>query len=761
MHRSVRDRSVVLQELERRRDELVQQLQQHQGDVRRSIFNVIRAGLASHLLPLLKSNIFRVDERDYNESTPLHIAAHEGRQDICSMLVGFGADPTAVDSQGRTPRDVAVANRHTSIGTYLLGASEEWLTKQRRERRKLMAAQQQQQQQLSNAPPPSGGEDELTDENVLQYIYSPEIDHSVMSSTATDEGAVRGDSFTQQSAAAVVASSAVFGTTPTDPIAAAALCGVHRGAGRRLVPAMSTSSGGPLELSHSAALHDIMLVEEEEDNLQFSHFSTISDNVSLVLCMVGLPGRGKSFISRRISRYLNWKGVPCRVFNAGNYRRTVFGVKDTTHAAFFDPNDTDAKNKRELMAQMACDDLVAFLQEHPVGVGILDATNTTKERRSHLIRYFEEKERDVLQKPCRVLFLESICTDDGIITENILRSKCSNDDYKHVKDTNAVIVDFRDRIRQYEKVYQPLHVDENVSFIKIINVKEQLVFHNVHGGLGSRIIFLLLNLHPVAFPLYVALHGETEGNRNEVFGGEERLTERGKRMAENIRKFVEDRCGCQATGPQLLVLHGTNPAVLATVSPLKELEEEGLVTMCPSRCLDDMNFGRMNGETFPSALQHHPKLSQLLFVATAPSGASPYQQQQQYAQPAASPSGTAEATTSTTAAAAAANKTSALDILRHQPTSADPRLNYCVQFPGGESCRQVNVRLESALMHVMRCGMPVLVVAPPVPAQGVVAFFTDVRPELSPSIRIPSQSIVEVTIKAEVMLYPQSTDEET
>ena len=171
-----------------------------------------------------------------------------------------------------------------------------------------------------------------------------------------------------------------------------------------------------------------------------------------------------------------------------------------------------------------------------------------------------------------------------------------------------------------------------------------------------------------------------------------------------------------------------------------------------------MNFGRMNGETFSSALHHHPKLSSLLFVATAPLGTSPYPQQTGAASP-------ADANTTTTAAAAAAaasvNKTSALDILRHNPSSVDPRLNYCVQFPGGESCRQVNVRLESALMHVMRCGTPVLVVAPPVPAQGVVAFFTDVRPELSPSIRIPGQSIVEVTIKAEVVLYPQSTDEET
>lgn len=37
--------------------------------------------------------------------------------------------------------------------------------------------------------------------------------------------------------------------------------------------------------------------------------------------MVGLPARGKTYISRKICRYLNWLGFKSRVFNIGNYRR--------------------------------------------------------------------------------------------------------------------------------------------------------------------------------------------------------------------------------------------------------------------------------------------------------------------------------------------------------------------------------------------------------------------------------------------------------
>ena len=45
----------------------------------------------------------------------------------------------------------------------------------------------------------------------------------------------------------------------------------------------------------------------------------------LLLVMVGLPARGKSFISRKLARYLNWLGYNCKVFNLGNYRRTKLG----------------------------------------------------------------------------------------------------------------------------------------------------------------------------------------------------------------------------------------------------------------------------------------------------------------------------------------------------------------------------------------------------------------------------------------------------
>ena len=42
-----------------------------------------------------------------------------------------------------------------------------------------------------------------------------------------------------------------------------------------------------------------------------------------VIAMVGLPARGKTYISRRLSSYLNWIGINTRVFNLGEYRSGI------------------------------------------------------------------------------------------------------------------------------------------------------------------------------------------------------------------------------------------------------------------------------------------------------------------------------------------------------------------------------------------------------------------------------------------------------
>ncbi|AIN95310.1 6-phosphofructo-2-kinase/fructose-2,6-biphosphatase, putative [Leishmania panamensis] len=734
---------------------------------------------------------------------------------------------------------------------------------------------------------------------------------------------------------AVVVPSLLSSTGPTTATSAEATGAMLAGA----VELVREPMASPHAAKEQSLLQEVQHEPADLATLHYSSYTTISDTVSVIVCMVGLPGRGKSFISKRLVRYMNWKGVPCRAFNAGNYRRQLLGAEGTADAEFFNPDNPQGAQLRERMAEFACEDLVRFIAAHSLAVGILDATNTTRRRRAWLAEYFQhEAQRHAV--PYRLLFIESVCTDDTIVTENILRSKCDNDDFRNLKDVGTVINEFRNRILQYERVYETLEPEERMPYIKIVNVKHHVILHRVPNGLGSRIAFFLLNLHPIAFPIYVALPGETVGDSMHVYGGEDRLTSRGEAYAVALKHFIQDRYV-----PHMVVLHATNYSVLSTLTPLMDSakeeetapvlhapssasghgasachltdtskaaapapqhphdgsgdtrrilceasverqpatgaaakaapmpadastivpdaavlksphslsvvpgtgevvaegespaeaprdpqqrdgdgggvaavdgrllgavdavaleqfmheddsdqvdeEEIGDEVLCPVPGLDNINFGRFSGHTAAWVKEKYPRLSALLYDVddgNVSAGAAAQQHQQESRKyndaadatmPLAS-AGSANATGSAshhrlgqgneTHLAAAwlsaplppqvhyATHEEAVSHLQGAVSGADPRLSYCTQLPNGESYRQVNVRLEPALMAVMRTQSPVFVVAPAVPAQGILSFFMDVIPELSPTIRIPSGCVVEIGVKDGITVHPLLPD---
>ena len=58
----------------------------------------------------------------------------------------------------------------------------------------------------------------------------------------------------------------------------------------------------------------------------------------LVLIMVGLPGRGKTYLCNKLMCYLNWLGHTSKHFNVGSYRRKIKSEADSVvqDSAFFD-----------------------------------------------------------------------------------------------------------------------------------------------------------------------------------------------------------------------------------------------------------------------------------------------------------------------------------------------------------------------------------------------------------------------------------------
>ncbi|CAN0288369.1 unnamed protein product, partial [Ectocarpus sp. 8 AP-2014] len=65
------------------------------------------------------------------------------------------------------------------------------------------------------------------------------------------------------------------------------------------------------------------VLQQHPANRQTQRLGYWTMSRKLVLVMVGLPARGKSYIVKMLIRYLNWIGFPTKVFNIGDYRRRL------------------------------------------------------------------------------------------------------------------------------------------------------------------------------------------------------------------------------------------------------------------------------------------------------------------------------------------------------------------------------------------------------------------------------------------------------
>lgn len=184
---------------------------------------------------------------------------------------------------------------------------------------------------------------------------------------------------------------------------------------------------------------------------------------AVVLVLVGLPARGKSFICGAVVRHLKLLGVRVRSFNAGELRRE--SGKAGIEADFFSSSNVEAKKERERLAMLCCGRLLEWIRAAPPGtssIGILDATNTTMLRRQRVLETCfaaaQEADHDDKAAPLRVIFLESLCTDAKILQDNY-QMKLSNDDYKGA-ESSAALDDFKKRVEAYEAQYEPLQESE-------------------------------------------------------------------------------------------------------------------------------------------------------------------------------------------------------------------------------------------------------------------------------------------------------------
>ncbi|XP_062939203.1 6-phosphofructo-2-kinase/fructose-2,6-bisphosphatase 1 isoform X1 [Cynocephalus volans] len=255
-------------------------------------------------------------------------------------------------------------------------------------------------------------------------------------------------------------------------------------------------------------------------------------NSPTMVIMVGLPARGKTYISTKLTRYLNWIGTPTKVFNLGQYRREAVSYKNYE---FFRPDNMEALLIRKQCALAALKDVHNYLSHEEGHVAVFDATNTTRERRSLILQFAKEH-------GYKVFFIESICNDPGIIAENIRQVKLSSPDYLNC-DREKVLEDFLKRIKCYEVNYQPLdeELDRHLSYIKIFDVGTRYMVNRVQDHIQSRTVYYLMNIHVTPRSIYLCRHGESELNLRGRIGGDSGLSARGKQYAYALANFIQSQ----------------------------------------------------------------------------------------------------------------------------------------------------------------------------------------------------------------------------
>ncbi|TRZ01396.1 hypothetical protein DNTS_003744 [Danionella cerebrum] len=217
-------------------------------------------------------------------------------------------------------------------------------------------------------------------------------------------------------------------------------------------------------------------------------------NSPTMIVMMGLPARGKTYMSKKLTRYLNWI-----VFNLGVYRRDA--VKAYKSYDFFRHDNKEAMKIRKANLN------IGYISAH-----------------------------------AQVFFVESVCDDPEVIAANILEVKVSSPDYPEAH-RERVMDDFLKRIECYQVTYQPLdpeEYDKDLSFIKVMNVGRRFLVNRVQDYIQSKIVYYLMNIHVHSHSIYLCRHGESEHNVQGRIGGDSELSPRGRQFARVLREFVEE-----------------------------------------------------------------------------------------------------------------------------------------------------------------------------------------------------------------------------
>ncbi|KAF2236187.1 6-phosphofructo-2-kinase [Viridothelium virens] len=278
------------------------------------------------------------------------------------------------------------------------------------------------------------------------------------------------------------------------------------------------------------AIHDL---PEKEAMAPAQLYSTESGRLfhsgRIVISTVGLPARGKTHISVAMARYLRWLGVKTRIFHLGDYRRATVGPQGEIPQDYFHVNASPPTILlRQKILKRCREDIYHFLEHENGQVAIYDAVNPVSSGRQALAKEFAKRQ-------VQTLFIESHCTDERIIEENVRSVKISSPDYKGWESQDAV-KDYLRRIAARHPDFETME-EQHLHWIKMINAGERVIVNNcAFGYLSQRIVFYLLNLHIKSRQTYFVRAGTTK--TEDSYKADASLSDEGKDYAKKLSEAL-------------------------------------------------------------------------------------------------------------------------------------------------------------------------------------------------------------------------------
>ena len=249
---------------------------------------------------------------------------------------------------------------------------------------------------------------------------------------------------------------------------------------------------------------------------------------AMVIIMVGLPGRGKTFVAQNIQRYFAWHGVQSETLAYKSYWKKVTAGLSTS--AF------DEEDPEEATAALVAKDIRAAIRRTS-GLVIVDGTHSTRRRRHCLWQAIDATH---CLPTDRIIFCEINNNDEALIAANVQRA------FEAAKNPPSTFIkDYYELMKQHERVYQTLSRthDRETSFIRI---DDQQTFHlnRISGFRPTRMVFLLQNLRHSPVTLYFTRPGEYEEMGKRI-GGDSALTELGDCYSKALFEFMAGDLGSQ------------------------------------------------------------------------------------------------------------------------------------------------------------------------------------------------------------------------